>query len=212
VTIDVLDTTPPNVDAGDDVTVEQTSLGGAPATLPTPVVWDLCDPAPLIVITGTMAIYPLGDTVVTVTATDFSGNMASDTVTVTVVDTTPPVVACLETVNPNGRKIPPAKVKGNENKDGFFELLADDICDPEPQIYLEDTGSGTIFGPFGNGTNIKFTVDADAMVEMKKMGSDKGRAGAIAWHIIGNGDACVSAVDFSGNEAGCVSCILSPIP
>ena len=205
VDIMVVDTTPPSVDAGDDVTVEQTSYDGAPATLPTPVVSDICDPDPMVVVTGEMAIYPLGDTVVTVTATDASGNTASDTVTVHVVDTTPPDVACLETVNPHGRTVPPAKEKDSQNKDGFYELLAEDICDPEPDIYVVDTGSGVVFGPFASGTKIKYTVDPDAMPEIKKMGSDKGQAGAVTWHIIGNADALAAAVDASGN-VGYMTC------
>ena len=201
VDITVGDTTSPDVDAGDDVTVEQTSLAGAPAVLPIPVVEDICDPDPMVVIDGVMATYPLGDTTVTVTATDASGNTASDTVVVHVVDTTAPVVACLETVNPHGKKVPPAQSSDGKNRDGFYELSAEDICDPAPEIYVVDTGSGMVHGPFGSDIKIKYTVDPDAMPEIKKIGSDKGKAkaGAIDWHIIGNGDALAVAVDFSSN-------------
>jgi hypothetical protein len=218
VDITVIDTTPPVVDAGVDITVEQTSYDGAPADLPDPVVTDICDPDPYVVVSGTMAIYPLGDTVVTVTATDASGNVASDTIVVHVVDTTPPEVACIESVNPRGMKVPPAgnttlpKPKGGQNEDGFYLLEAVDICDPDPMIFVEDTGSGYLFGPFTSGDIIKYTEDAVAVPEMKKMGSDKGKAGAVTKHIIGTGDACVTAVDFSGNVAACVSCLVPSLP
>jgi len=218
VNITVVDTTPPEVDAGVDITVEQTSYQGATADLPDPVVTDICDPDPDVVIEGVMPIYPLGCTEVTVTATDDSGNVAIDTVWVCVVDTTPPEVACIESVNPSGKKTPPAGnttlpgSKGGQNEDGFYQLLAEDICDPEPMIYVVDTGSGAVFGPFVSGDVIKYTEDPDAMPDMKKMGSDKGQAGAVFRHIIGNGDACVTAVDFSGNAAACVSCLVPPLP
>jgi hypothetical protein len=217
-TVTVIDTTPPDVDAGADVTVEQTSYDGAPATLPEPVVSDICDPDLDVVIEGTMDIYPLGDTIVTVTATDDSGNTASDTIIVHVVDTTPPDVWCVEAVNPSGKKVPPAGSttlpgsKGGQNEDGFYQLMTVDICDPEPQIYITDTGSGTVFGPFAGETVVKYTEDSDATPEMKKIGSDKGKAGAVSYHIIGNGDPCITAVDFSGNVASCVDCLVPGPP
>jgi hypothetical protein len=74
-----------------------------------------------------------------------------------------------------------------------------------------DSGSGTEFGPFVSGTKIKYTEDPDATPEQKTIGSSKGRAGAIDWHIIGNGDATLKAVDFSGN-VGEVSCLVPPPP
>lgn len=122
-------------------------------------------------------------------------------------DTTPPEVACLETVNPHGDKVPPGK-----NPDGFYELTATDAVDPDPQIFVVDSGSSTVFGPFSSGTKIKYTEDSDAVPTQKKMGSGKGQAGAIDWHIIGNGDAAVFAVDFSGNQADPVACLVPPPP
>jgi len=212
VTIDVVDTIPPVVDAGADINVEQATLAGTEVTLSANVS-DICDADPDVVWShGSTAVFPLGDTTVTVNVTDASGNTASDTVVVHVVDTTPPDVSCIETTNPHGKKVPPAKAKSNENKDGFYDLLAPDFCDPNPDIFVTDTGSGTVFGPFASGTKIKYTEDQDATPEKKKIGSNNGQAGAIAWHIIGNGDACVSAVDFSGNEAGCMSCMVPSLP
>lgn len=77
---------------------------------------------------------------------------------------------------------------------------------------MRDTGSGQEFGPFSNGTTIKYTEDADAVPEQKKMGSDKGKAGHIDWHIIGNGDACVDAVDCADNVSVCIDCLVPPPP
>lgn len=215
VVISIVDTTPPIVDAGSDVTVEQTSFDGAPAELPTPMVEDICDPAPAIVISGAMAIYPLGDTVVTVTATDASGNTASDIVVVHVVDTTEPELWCVETVNPHGDTIPGknrsdnAKSKG-KNPDGFYQLLAEDICDPEPEIHVGVNSNPNLFGPFASGVVIKFTEAPGAAPSMKKIGSSKGQAGAVTWHITLPSDPVITAVDDAGNVQTCTNCLVPP--
>ena len=131
------------------------------------------------------------------------------------IDTTPPVVECFETVNPAGKKIPPAGKttlpgpKGGQNEDGFYELLATDIVDPNPQIFVLDTGSGIVFGPFASGTKIKYTEANGATPSMKPMG---GPNSAIAQHIKGTGDAAVYAVDASGNVGTMVSCLVAPLP
>lgn len=133
-------------------------------------------------------------------------------------DLTPPEVECLETVNPHGDNVPPAGKttppgpKGGQNEDGFYQLTALDEVDPDPQIFVEDTGSGTVFGPFASGTKIKYTEAKGAPPSQKKIGSGKGQAGAVDWHITGNGDAAVYAVDASGNEASPVSCLVPPPP
>lgn len=133
-------------------------------------------------------------------------------------DVVPPEAACEETVNPHGKKVPPAGSttppgpKGGQNEDGFYELTATDEIDPNPQIFVLDTGSGAVFGPFSHEDKIKYTEAPDATPESKKMGSGKGQAGAIAAHIIGNGDAAMYAVDWSGNVSDHVLCLVPPLP
>lgn len=148
------------------------------------------------------ATFPLGSTNVTLTVTDPYGLSDTDQVVVEVVDTTPPEIMVYEAETPNGKKKPPA-IPVNGNADGFFGLNASDICWPtaELQIFVTDTGSGTVFGPFSSGVKIKYDIDQDAVPEMKLIGSKKGKAGEIDWHIIGNGAAEVTAVDGSGNSA-----------
>jgi hypothetical protein len=215
VDINVVDTTPPELTIPEDVTVEQETGDGTVVPL-TATATDICDADPTIT-NDTLAIYPLGTTTVTFTATDDAGNSASCSMTVTVVDTTPPEAECLETVNPHGKKVPPAGSttlpgpKGGQNEDGFYELIATDICDISPEIFVVDTGSPAVFGPFVNGTKIKYTQDVSATPVQKTIGSSKGNAGDIDWHIIGNGDADLKAVDFSGN-VGWASCLVPPPP
>jgi len=129
----------------------------------------------------------------------------SDTAYKDWVDTIAPDLSVIETVNPHGNNIPPAGSttlpgpKGGKNEDGFYELIATDAVDPNPDIYVVDSVSGTVFGPFTSGTKIKYTEASGATPESKKIGSNKGQAGAIDCHIIGNGDAHVFAVDCAGN-------------
>ena len=134
------------------------------------------------------------------------------------IDTTPPEVWCIETVNPHGKNVPPAGSttppgpKGGQNEDGFYELFAEDNEDPEPEIFVVDSITGVTFGPFENGTKIKYTEANGAKPSIKEMGSDKGQAGAIYWHIKGQGDMILMAIDDSGNVASCDCCLVPPKP
>ncbi len=133
-------------------------------------------------------------------------------------DLTAPRAACTETTNPNGQKTPPAGSTtlpgshGGQNEDGFYELLGKDVVDPNVQIFVLDTGSGTVFGPFTPGTKIKYTEANGATPSQKKIGSDNGQAGAVDWHITGTGDMAMYAVDGAGNQSANVSCLVPPPP
>ena len=168
--------------------------------------------------TALQGLVGLGTDVIKACFADDLDHEVCDTAEKTWVDTTPPEVACLETVNPHGKKVPPAGSttppgpKGGQNEDGFYKLTAWDAVDPDPQIYVVDSGSGTVFGPFPSGTKIKYTEDPTATPTIKRMGSSKGQAGDIDWHIIGNGDADVYAVDASGNASAALSCLVPPPP
>jgi len=156
---------------------------------------------------ATQGLAGLGTDTIEACFTDDISVVACDTATKLWQDTTPPVVACDETANPHGNTTPPGK-----NPDGFFVLNAWDAVDPDPQIYVMDTGSGTVFGPFASGTTIKYTESPDGMPEIKPIGSVNGKAGAIDWHIIGTGDAAIFAVDASGNVSSSEMCLVPPPP
>jgi len=93
--VHVVDTTAPVIDAHGDETAEATSAAGAAVAYTSPATSDVVDGA------GTASCLPasgstfaLGGTTVTCSATDAAGNDATDTTfTVTVQDTTAPVVA-----------------------------------------------------------------------------------------------------------------------
>ena len=140
-------------------------------------------------------------------STVIGGNNSTVTVEKRWVDTTPPVTACTPTVNPAGQNIPPAGVKSpGQNEDGFYQLLATDAVDPNPQIFVVDSATGTVFGPYANGTNIKYVEANGAPPSASPM------AGAVAWLIKGQGDMQVYAVDGSGNQSANLSCLVPPPP
>ncbi len=140
-TVTVVDTTAPVVTAPADVSVEATgsqtlaSIGSATATDAVGVV-SLTNDAP--------ADYPVGDTVVTWTAADAAGNSATATQTVTVVDTTAPVVTVSLTP---GILWPP----NHKMVDITAIVSVSDIADPSPTLNLISIVSSEPDNAPGNG-------------------------------------------------------------
>lgn len=101
---------------------------------------------------------------------------------------------CVETVNPHGQNVPPAGSttlpgpKGGQNDDGFYQIGSTTGGD----VFVIDTGSGTVFGPYPSGTNVKYTEANGATPSEKKIGSTNGQAGAVLVHITGTGDMGVA--------------------
>ena len=153
---------------------------------------------------------------------DEAGNVIGrQKICIDVLDITPPEVWCEEAENPHGKNIPPAGSstmpgpKGGQNEDGFYQLLAEDKCDDPEQIKIYVSYAGgdrMLFGPFDSGIVVKLTEDPDiATPECKKMGSSKGQAGAVAWHITLPSDPVITAIDASGNISTC-TCLVPPPP
>jgi hypothetical protein len=100
-TVTVVDTTAPILGGvGPDITVEATSPAGAAASWPVPTAFDLVDGArPVSCTPAAGGTFALGTTTVTCSASDTRGNEASRGFTVTVRDTTAPVIAAHADVN-----------------------------------------------------------------------------------------------------------------
>jgi len=126
------------------------------------------------------------------------------------------LVDCVETANPHGKKTPPAGrttlpgPMGGQNEDGFYELIVREGDDVE--LFVEDQGSGAVFGPFLDRDKIKYTEAPGATPSSKTIGSTTGQAGAITVHITGTGDMGVFGEDASGNESDLVFCLVPPPP
>jgi hypothetical protein len=102
--------------------------------------------------------FPKGTTTVHVTAVDNAGNPNMCSFTITVLDKEPPVVGCLPAPIPGTTNVVSGKPVGTATNSppGYYQLLVTDNCDPNPQIYIKDTGSRNVmFGPFHNGDIVR---------------------------------------------------------
>ena len=118
---------------------------------------------------------------------------------------------CVEYVNPHGATIPPAgqtppgtNPKSGENPDGFYQIGSTDGS----QVYVIDTATGTKYGPYDNGTVIKYTEANGADPKTLTIGSTTGQAGAVQVHIFGQGDPAVQSV----NGGSLTVCLVPPPP
>jgi len=85
--VSVIDTTAPEISSLEDITLEATSVDANIVNLDSPTASDVQDVTIYIIAPD---VFPVGETTVTWTAVDESGNSASATQTVTIVDTTKP--------------------------------------------------------------------------------------------------------------------------
>ncbi|PYJ00384.1 MAG: hypothetical protein DME25_20895 [Verrucomicrobia bacterium] len=124
------------------------------------------------------------------------------TFTVTVEDREAPLAACWPAPNPSGKKIPPAGKNGNsgQNPDGYYQLLSKDNCDANPTLFVADSASGYVVGPFPSGDIVKITQNPGGTPDQQP-----GAQNVVA-HIHLNGDALVYAVDAAGNVGASVWC------
>jgi hypothetical protein len=196
INVRVNDTTPPVVTVNDQ-TVEATSPAGAVINYPATAVDNVDGALTPTCVPPPGSTFPLGNTGVTCTATDAAGNKGSDTAVMRVVDTTAPVVGCQLGPNPDGYVPAPEA--------GFRTLTGTDIADASVAIYVKDTASTAVFGPYASGTNVKL-IQAPSSKPSAKPG-----AGAVQWIITLKGDAIIQAVDDSGNKAS-MTCLVPPPP
>jgi hypothetical protein len=131
--------------------------------------------------------FPVGTTTVTCTA-----GSETCSFTVTVEDREAPVVTVRAGANPGGK----TKAKNGENN-GFYQLLATDNCDTAPKIYIKDSASSFVAGPYSSGVDIKLNPNSGSN------NVNKGGNG-LAAHILIAGDAQIYATDSSGNVSTAV--------
>jgi hypothetical protein len=90
----IADLSPPVITQSADVTTEATGPAGASVTYPTPSATDLVDgPIPASCSPASGTTFPIGVTTVWCVAADITGNTAQASFSVTVRDTTPPMVS-----------------------------------------------------------------------------------------------------------------------
>lgn len=122
-------------------------------------------------------------------------------------DLQPPTIESIPGPNPAGTKIPPAgNKKPGTNPDGFYQLFARDTIDEHPQIWVKDTVSGKVFGPFANGDVLKI-VTAPGVKPNQKPGH-----GILRAMLQVKGDTLCWAADAAGNLSAPITCSTAPQP
>jgi hypothetical protein len=135
-TVSVVDTTSPVLTVPSDMTVEATGPNGATVNFDVSAV-DLVDEDVFVeAVPGSGSLFPLGETIVDVKATDDSGNSDEKSFKVNVVDTTDPELTSISDItvyslNDNGA---PAN----------FEAFAEDLVDGQVDVIYSHT-SGSMF-------------------------------------------------------------------
>jgi hypothetical protein len=185
--VTVADTTAPAVLCPAAITVECSTFGGAPASHPQIAAFlagatatDVCDTTPTIS-NNAPGFFPLGATPVTFTATDDHGNSSQCISTVTVADTTPPVVTlALDRYvlwPPNHRMI---TINAS--------VAVTDVCDPHPGFLLnsvtssepdDDTGDGNTKNDI-QGVSLG-TADVQFQLRAERSGGGPGRIYSILY-------------------------------
>jgi len=161
-TVIVVDTEPPVITCPADTTLECTGDGGAMLEFAATAT-DICDSEPTVTCeppSGSM--FPLGETVVTCTATDASGNSSQCTFTVKVEDTTPPVINSAE---PSKSRLWPPNHKMVEVS---VSIDVEDVCDSTPTCQIIDVMSNEDINGRGDGnTEPDWIITGDLSVQLR---------------------------------------------
>jgi autotransporter-associated beta strand protein len=121
-----IDGTPPVLTVPPDQTVEATGPNGATVTFAPPSANDDAGPVRLVVSRDSGTVFPLGRTVVTVTAIDAAGNFTDRTFSILVQDTIPPTISFAST--------PTARTRAT---DGHFRLSASDVVTATADLVVQ---------------------------------------------------------------------------
>ena len=168
VSIEVTDSIAPSLSCPAPATVECSQFGGAPSDDPLVTVFlsgadvtDTCDANPILT-HDAPALFGVGSTRVTFTATDHSGNSTACSSTLTVADTTPPVIE-------SGFQILPEELWPPDHKLQTMivpQLVSHDICDPAPMVLCSVESDEPADALSGDGrTLFDIVFDGDPIAE-----------------------------------------------
>lgn len=122
--VTVIDSSPPTIITPDEIVVEATSSTNNTISLVSPTAEDSV--SEVTITNNWPGAFPLGETIITWTATDEAGNSATATQKITVVDTTPPELIMPEDVVIDATSLQTPVI--------FGEGMASDLTDPSPTI------------------------------------------------------------------------------
>ena len=188
------DNTPPVLNLPPSVTIDATSINGAPHNFVVTATDNVDPNVPVTCSHASGQTFPLGPTVISCSATDDAGNTVRGSFVVTVVDRTAPTGACVESFNPSTKNIPKAH---KVNEDGFYMVSGSDAISTPVTIKI---GSYTLL----NGETVKFTQSPGktgvTFVNMMQ---------GIRHFQVGPGDPVVTITDGAGNTKT-ISCVVPP--
>lgn len=163
--ITVLDLTPPSISGmPGNQTVEATSPDGAVVTWDAPTGFDAADGGPVQVGCDPDSgdTFLLGDTTVTCSATDSSGNLAEQSFTITVVDTTGPVIDPLPNIvvpaDGTGETIVTWSATATDAAEGPVQVICDPVSGSGFTIDTTTTVTCSASDSRPNSTSVSFTV------------------------------------------------------
>jgi hypothetical protein len=201
-TIDVTDTTGPDLTVPDPLALECNGPGGVPGDDPQILDWlddatatDDC--SSFDIVNDAPDLFPSGcgegqATTVNFTATDECSNSSMDSSTVTVTDTTPPEVTC--EIDEDSLWPP-----NHQFVDIGFEFEASDLCDTNPlDIEIAVTSDEDPALELGSGDGIHcpdaiVQDDSSVLIRAERAGTGDGRVYTVT----------VTATDNCGNAASC---------
>jgi len=146
----VLDQTPPVITVPADIIREATSAAGAVVTFPLPTATDAYGPVIVTTAPSSGTTFPLGPTTVVITARDAAGNSSTASFTVTVRDTTRPVIAVPANIVAEATSAAGAPVSFVPTASDFFG----------PVLISTTPASGSVF-PLGTTPVIVTATDAN---------------------------------------------------
>lgn len=123
-TVTIIDTTPPTIDEPEGILAEATSALENEISFVTPQAADTV--SSVTITNDAPAVFPLGESTITWTATDEAGNFASTTQKITVVDSTSPELAIPDDVTIDATGLQTFVILGN--------ATASDLTDSAPTI------------------------------------------------------------------------------
>jgi len=160
-TVTVVDTTAPGITAPDSITIE---ASGAEGNLADIGLGSGSDTVEIISVTSDSPdTFPLGETVITWTATDSSGNSATATQTVTVVDTTAPELIMPEDVIVDSFSLENLVEIGDADALDLVDTLPTITNDAPETFSLGDTiVTWNVVDNFGNSNSFQQVVSVQA--------------------------------------------------
>ena len=120
--VTIVDTTIPEIVAPFDVTVEATGISSTVVEIGEATIYDIIQV--YTITSDSPDTFPLGETVITWTATDSSGNSATATQTVTVVDTTAPGITVPNNIEVEATSVDNIVEIGNPVYDDLVEIIS----------------------------------------------------------------------------------------